>query len=123
MNNLKDIKLTNEFKQFCDIFNFTPEKVIQDFVDKVDIAQYMCFPMDPDRWANLFMMEYLIKYTESENALKGYLQFGEKWVEIMRSGDKNAVEKTKKLLENWHKAVLEERINKIMNADEGKLEE
>lgn len=117
MNNLEAIKLTHEFQQFCDIFDFTPEKVIQAFVDQVDIAQYMCFPMDPDRWANLFMMEYLIKYTDSENALKGYFQFGEKWVEIMTTGDKDAVKKTKELLETWHKSVLENRINQIMKGD------
>ena len=43
MKNLETIKLTQEFKQFCDIFNFTPQEVLQAFIDQVDIAQYMCF--------------------------------------------------------------------------------
>lgn len=122
MKNLENIKLTDEFKQFCDIFNFTPENVIQAFVDKVDIAAYMCFPLDPDRWANLFMMEYLIKYTDSEGALQAYFEFGEKWAMIMRAGEKDALEKTKKLLEDWYKSVLEDRINQIMMGDDDKLQ-
>ncbi|MEJ5089936.1 hypothetical protein GEO21_07835 [Sphingobacterium faecium] len=117
MKNLETIKLTQEFKQFCDIFNFTPEEVLQAFIDQVHIAQYMCFPLDPDRWANLFMMEYLLKYTDSEDTLRAYGEFGEKWVRIMEAGGNNVVEHTRKLLEDWHQSVLEDRINKIMNGE------
>ncbi|MEN5087240.1 hypothetical protein ABE426_12295 [Sphingobacterium faecium] len=117
MKNLETIKLTQEFKQFCDIFNFTPQEVLQAFIDQVDIAQYMCFPLDPDRWANLFMMEYLLKYTDSEDTLRAYGEFGEKWVRIMGAGGSDVVAHTKKLLEDWHQSVLEDRINKIMNGE------
>lgn len=117
MKNLESINLTAEFKQFCDIFNFTPEEVLQAFVEKVNIAQYMCFPLDPDRWANLFMMEYLIKYSKSEDTLRAYNEFGKKWVRVMQVGGQDVVEQTKKLLEDWHQSVLEDRIHDIMNGD------
>lgn len=118
MKTLESIKLTTEFKQFCDIFNFTPEEVVQEFIDKIDIAQYMCYPTHPDRWANLFAMEYMIQYTQSEGIMFEYEEFAENWVKIMDAGGDDVVEKTKKLLEGWHNKVLEDRIHKIMKGED-----
>lgn len=117
MKTLENINLTTEFTQFCDIFNFTPEEVVQEFINKIDIAQYMCELLDPQRWANLFAMEYMVQYTQSEKSLREYGDFGEKWVEMVKSGEDNLIGKTRKLLENWHKKVLEERIQDIIKGE------
>ncbi|WP_293879533.1 hypothetical protein [Sphingobacterium sp. UBA1498] len=121
MKTLEKIKLTPAFKQFCDLFNFTPEEVVQEFIDKIDIAEYMCDPIHPDRWANVFAMEYLIQYTQSENSIVEYGEFAEEWVKMMETNEGgDLVGKTRSLLDAWHKRVLEDRIHLIMKGDEGK---
>jgi hypothetical protein len=118
MKTLENIKLTTAFKQFCDLFNFTPEEVVQEFIDKIDIAEYMCDPIQPDRWANVFAMEYLIQYTQSENSIVEYGEFAEEWVKMMETGGDDLIGNTRLLLDTWHKKVLEDRIHSIMK-DEG----
>lgn len=118
MESLNKITLTPEFTQFCDIFGFTTEEVLQEFINKVDIAQYLCYPLDPYRWANLFMMEYLIAFTESEETMVKYGQFGEKWADMMLDDRVDGYEKTRAMLDEWHKAVLEKRIQDIMGDSE-----
>lgn len=118
METLNKIEFTKEFTQFCDIFGFTAAEVLQEFVNKVDIAQYMCYPLDPYRWANLFMMEYLIAFAKSEDILMKYGEFGEKWATMMWKDKSDALENTRMLLDEWHAEVLENRIHEIMNSDE-----
>ncbi|MDR2274260.1 MAG: hypothetical protein LBF27_25350 [Sphingobacterium sp.] len=117
MKTLENINLTTEFTQFCDIFNFTPEEVVQEFINKIDIVQYLCDFLDPDRWANLFAMEYMIHYTQSEERLRECDEFGEQWGKMMVAGGDDLVGKTKDLLDKWHKKVLEERIQDIIKRD------
>lgn len=117
MKTLENINLTTEFTQFCDIFNFTPEEVVQEFINKIDIVKYLCEFLDPERWANLFAMEYMIQYTQSEKRLRECEEFGEKWGKMMEAGCDDPIKKTKELLENWHKKVLEDRIHEIMKND------
>ncbi|MFE2862095.1 MULTISPECIES: hypothetical protein [Sphingobacterium] len=119
METIENIKLTTAFKQFCDLFNFTPEEVVQEFIDKIDIAEYMCDPIQPNRWANLFAMEYLIQYTQSENSIVEYREFAEEWVKMMETGGDDLIGNTRLLLDAWHKKVLEDRIHSIMKGDEG----
>lgn len=118
MKTLEKINLTTEFTQFCDIFNFTPEEVVQEFINKIDIAQYMCEFLDPHRWANLFAMEYMIQYTKSKGIMFEYEDFAKRWVEMMETGNDDPIGKTKELLEKWHKKVLEDRIHEIMKNDD-----
>lgn len=119
METFENIKLTTAFKQFCDLFGFSPEEVVQAFIDKVDIAEYMCDPIQPDRWANVFAMEYLIQYTQSENRIVEYGEFAEEWVKMMETGGDDLIGNTRLLLDTWHKKVLEDRIHSIMKEDEG----
>jgi len=119
METFENIKLTTAFKQFCDLFGFSPEGVLQAFIDKVDIAEYMCDPIQPDRWANVFAMEYLIQYTQSENSIVEYGEFAEEWVKMMETGGDDLIGNTRLLLDIWHKKVLEDRIDSIMKEDEG----
>jgi hypothetical protein len=119
METFENIKLTTAFKQFCDLFGFSPEGVLQAFIDKVDIAEYMCDPIQPDRWANVFAMEYLIQYTQSENSIVEYGEFAEEWVKMMEAGGDDLIGNTRLLLDTWHKKVLEDRIHSIMKEDEG----
>ncbi|MGJ1227666.1 hypothetical protein ACR78H_19135 [Sphingobacterium siyangense] len=119
METFENIKLTTAFKQFCDLFGFSPEGVLQAFIDKVDIAEYMCDPIQPDRWANVFAMEYLIQYTQSENSIVEYGEFAEEWVKMMETGGDDLIGNTRLLLDTWHKKVLEDRIHSIMKEDEG----
>ncbi|MBD1424807.1 hypothetical protein [Sphingobacterium arenae] len=118
MNNIDQIKLTAAFKQACEIFNMKPEFVIQQFVDHVDIARYMCFPFEEKRWANVLVMEQIIAEIESADELNGYYEFSEKWAAMMKKDRKNAFENTKKLLDEWHKVILENRIYEIMKDDD-----
>ncbi|MBB1645992.1 MULTISPECIES: hypothetical protein [Sphingobacterium] len=121
METFENIKLTTAFKQFCDLFGFSPEEVVQAFIDKIDIAEYMCDPIHPDRWANVFAMEYLIQYTQSENSIVEYGEFAEEWVKMMETNEGgDLVGKTRSLLDAWHKRVLEDRIHLIMKGDDGK---
>ena len=90
----------------------------------MDVAQYLVYPLDPYRWANLFVMEYLIAFTESQETLITYDEFGEKWAAMMANDRINGYEKTKTMLEEWHQAVLEKRIQDIMgNSDESDTKE
>ncbi|WP_294345277.1 hypothetical protein [uncultured Sphingobacterium sp.] len=94
--------------------------VAYNLFDKIDIAEYMCDPIHPDRWANVFAMEYLIQYTQSENSIVEYGEFAEEWVKMMDTNEGDPVGKTRSLLDAWHKRVLEDRIHSIMKEDEGK---
>lgn len=117
MTNLENINITHEFQQVCDIFKLSPEKIVQDFIDNVSIAEYMCDPFSPTRWANTFVLECVIAQVESEAIMKKYGEFAERLIKAVLAHPKNEEEIAKKMLDEWHKAVLEDRIKDVMKKD------
>lgn len=118
MTNLEKITITHEFQQVCDIFKLSPEQIVQDFIDNVSIAEYLCDPFSPSRWANTFVLECVIAQVESEEIMTKYGAFAEQLVKSVLANPKNAEETAKKMVDEWHKAVLEDRIKEVMKKDE-----
>lgn len=114
MTDIKNIKITHEFRQVCDIFKLSPEQIVQDFIDNVSIAEYMCDPFSPSRWANTFVLECVIAQVESEDILTKYGAFAEQLVKSVLANPINAEDTAKKMVDEWQKAVLEERIKEVM---------
>ncbi|MFC3196042.1 hypothetical protein ACFOET_00315 [Parapedobacter deserti] len=114
MTNLKEITITHEFQQVCDIFNLTPKKIVQDFIDNVSIADFMCNPYSPTRWANTFVLECVIAQVESEAIMTKYGEFAERLIKTILANPKNAEETAQKMVDEWHQAVLEDRIKEVM---------
>ena len=118
MTNLEKITITHEFQQVCDIFKLSPERIVQDFIDNVSIAEYMCDPFSPTRWANTFVLEYVIAQVESEDILIKYGEYGERIIKAVLANPKDAEETAKRMVDEWHKAVLEDRIKDVMEDGE-----
>lgn len=114
MTDLEKITITHEFQQVCDIFNLSPEKIIQDFIDNVSIADYMCHPYSPTRWANTFVLECVIAQVESEVIMIKYGEFAERLIKTLLANPINAEENAKKMVNEWHNAVLEDRIKEMI---------
>lgn len=114
MTNLENINITHEFQQVCDIFKLSPEKIIQDFIDHVSIVEYMCHPYSPTRWANIFVLECVIAQVESEEIMTKYHAFAERLIKTVLANPKKEEEIARKMLDEWHKAVLEDRIKEVM---------
>ncbi|WP_353125328.1 hypothetical protein [Parapedobacter pyrenivorans] len=114
MTNLESISITREFQQVCDIFKLSPEQIVQDFIDNVSIVDYMCDPYSPMRWANTFVLECVIAQVESEDILIKYGEYGERIMKAILANPKDAEETAKKMVDEWHKAVLEDRIKEVM---------
>jgi hypothetical protein len=115
MTNLEKITITHEFQQVCDIFNLSPEKIIQDFIDNVSIAEYMCHPYSPTRWANTFVLECVVAQVESEAIMIKYGEFAERLIKTILANPKDETSIAQKMLDEWHKAVLEDRIKGVMD--------
>jgi hypothetical protein len=115
MINLQKINMTHEFRQVCDIFNLTPEEIIQDFINNVSIAEYLCDPFAPNRWANTFVLEYVIAQVESEDIMVKYDEFVEKLITSVLSNPREAKTIGREMVNEWHKAVLEDRIKDMMD--------
>ncbi|SFC58078.1 hypothetical protein SAMN05421747_11557 [Parapedobacter composti] len=114
MTNLEKITITHEFQQVCDIFKLSPEQVVQDFIDNVSIADYLCDPYSLNRWANTFVFEYVIAQVESEEIMVKYGKFAEKLVNAALANPKDAKDLAQKMVDEWHQAVLEDRIKEVM---------
>jgi ferredoxin-fold anticodon binding domain-containing protein len=117
MTSLEKIKITHEFRQVCDIFNLSPDQIIQEFINNVSIADYMVNPFSPHRWANTFVLESVIANVESEEIMIKYGEFADRLVKSVLTNPKNAEAISKKMLDEWHKAVLEDRIRDVMDND------
>lgn len=114
MTNLESISITREFQQVCDIFKLSPERIVQNFIDNVSIVDYMCHPYSPVRWANTFVLECVIAQVGSEDILVKYGEYGERIMKAILANPKDAEETAKKMVDEWHKAVLEDRIKEVM---------
>ena len=118
MTNLEKINITHEFRQVCDIFNLSPEQIVQDFIDNVSIAEYMCHPYSPTRWANTFVLECVIAQVESEEIMIKYGQFAERLIKAVLANPKDEKTIAQKMIDEWHKAVLEDRIKDVLEDED-----
>lgn len=118
MTNLANINITHEFRQVCDIFNLRPEQIIQDFIDNVSIADYLCDPYSLNRWANTFVFECVIAQVESEEIMTKYDKFAERLIKTVLANPKDTKDLAQKMVDEWHKAVLEDRIEDVINGDD-----
>lgn len=123
MNSKQQLNFSPDFKQACEIFGLDPLHVVQKFVDGVSLPDYFSFPLRPDRWPNMFMLECVLGQMEDENMLARYNRLLERITSAIMadSGDKEQV--CREVMDQWHKAVLEDRIKEVMgdgNSSENK---
>jgi len=123
MKSLEQITVPKPVSQVCDIFGLTVEQLVQQFLNHVDLGLYFSNPFDPDRWANLFTITCVLENLEDEKYLKRYAGFVNRITEAVLSGPKkDALDKVYNIVDEWHKAVLENRIHELMKngGDEGR---
>lgn len=118
MKSLEHITVPKPVSQVCDIFGLTVEQLVQQFLNHVDMALYFSNPFNPDRWANIFTIECVLQNLGDEKYLKRYSKFVDRITEAVLSGaKKDALDNVYKIVDEWHKAVLEDRIHEIMKDD------
>jgi len=115
MNKQNPLHFSPDFLQACEIFNLQPFEVIQQFIDSISLPKYFANPFDPNRWANTFMLECVLANIVSEDLQERYARFLDRITEAVLNNidDKEAV--GKQVLNEWHKAVLEDRIKDMMD--------
>ncbi|WP_312188929.1 hypothetical protein [Sphingobacterium sp.] len=118
MKSLEQIRVPKPVSQVCDIFGLTVEQLVQQFLDHVDLGLYFSDPFDPDRWANIFTINCVLQNLEDEKYLLRYSKFVDRIMEtVLSNAKKDALDKVYKIVDEWQKAVLENRIHEIMKDD------
>lgn len=114
MNKEQQLTFSPDFKQACEIFELDPWNVIQQFVDGVSLPSYFAFPLRPDRWPNMFMLECVLAGMEDNKLLDRYSTFLQRITDtvLTEDGDKETI--CRRIMDEWHKAVLEDRIKEVM---------
>lgn len=118
MKKLENIEFTAPFQQACDIFELSAEKVIQQFINSVDLAVIFSDPLQLDRWANLFVLESVVENLEP-TFLERYEVLVDEMTKQLPASPGERIDRAREIMDKWHKAVLEDRIDGIMNQDEG----
>lgn len=103
-----------DFVQACEIFDLKPEDVLQKFIDNVCIPYFIANPLNPDRWANTFMVENVLPRLENEEVLERCAVFLDRITEAVLNDEENKEQVARQVMDEWHKAVLEGRIQDIM---------
>lgn len=113
-NKQEQLRFTPDFRQACELFGLDPMYALQQFIDNVSLPKYFAFPLRPDRWANVFMLECVLASIEGVDVLERYDKFLSRMTEaiIQEKNDKEAV--CRQIMDEWHKAVLEDRIKEVM---------
>jgi len=117
-NKISKLDFKEDFKQACEIFELEPYDVLQKFIDSVSIPYFIVNPMNPDRWANTFMVECILPRLESEELLERYAIFLDRITAAVLNDVENKNEVAKQIMDEWHKAVLEGRIKDIMEEED-----
>lgn len=116
-NKINELDFKQDFKQACEIFDLAPYEVLQKFIDSVSIPYFIANPMNPDRWANMFMVNCVLEKMEDENMQQRYAVFFDRITEAVLNDMENKDEVAKQIMDEWHKAVLEDRIKGVMEED------
>lgn len=110
----EQLRFSPDFKQACEIFDLKPLDVLQQFMDNVSLPSYFAEPMSPDRWANTFMLECVLSRLEGNDLMERFSVFFDSITEAVLSDRDDKEEVSRKIMDEWHKAVLEGRIEEIM---------
>lgn len=114
MSKEQQLTFSPDFKQACEIFELDPWHVIQQFVDGVSLPAYFAFPLRPDRWPNMVMLECVLARMEDNGLLERCNEFLRQITDTLlaEDGDKETI--CRRIMDEWHKAVLEDRIKEVM---------
>ncbi|HLT86619.1 hypothetical protein FXV77_07725 [Sphingobacterium phlebotomi] len=113
-NKINKLDFKPDFIQACEIFDLEPHDVLQKFIDSVSIPYFIANPMNPDRWANTFMVECILTRLESEELLERYSVFFDRITEAVLNDMENKDQVAREIMDEWHRAVLEDRIEDVM---------
>ncbi|PRD46039.1 hypothetical protein [Sphingobacterium haloxyli] len=113
-NKTSKLDFKPDFLQACEIFDLEPHDVLQKFIDNVCIPYFIANPMNPDRWANTFMVECILPRLESEELLERYSSFFDRITEAVLNDMENKDQVARQIMDEWHRAVLENRIEDVM---------
>lgn len=104
------IELPDDFRMLCEIFNYDPQSVIQEFIDRISLPEYYYDPHDPHRWATLFFLDYMDHFAaEQEHPGEVHDKFIRKLNKKIKSAKsaRKTKEACREVLEEWHKAIKE----------------
>ncbi len=118
-----ELELSEDFHMLCDIFRIKPETIIQKIISRISFPFYYSNLNDKERWATLLLLDYLgtdHEITDEEfDFHRPYMdQLGDSVMGILRK-DRDATKKAeaaaRKVMKQWHKAVLAERAKYIID--------
>ncbi|MNV64906.1 hypothetical protein D3C71_1575710 [compost metagenome] len=111
--NLK-VSLPQDFTILCDLFQVSPETIIQNFINKVSFPFYYSRPDGNERWATLFFLNDITEnYPNIEEEFPLHEPFMDALAEVVfnHSGtEPKNIEKAeiagRKIMKKWHKHIL-----------------
>lgn len=106
-----------DFKILCDIFQISPEAIIQKFTEQLSLLDYYRNPQGRDRWATLFFLNYLdTQHTMTEAAFASHHYYLDLLLNMLSLNidkeDENAAKieaQGRKIISAWHSHALASR--------------
>ena len=121
-----NIELPEDFSTLCDIFGIRPELFVQKMLEEISLPYFYSNPHGNRRLATMLFLDHLESAERSDSELDFHIPYMEKLsVEISKillenSGDHEIAEKTaRKIMKEWHKAILMHRAKYIIDDMEG----
>lgn len=118
-----ELELPEDFHMLCDIFKIKPETIIQKIISRISLPFYYSNLNDKERWATLILLDYLDTDYEIEDTEfdfhRPYMDELSDSVMPILGGNPDAHSEAeaaaRKVMKQWHKAVLAERAKYIID--------
>jgi len=111
-----NIDLPDDFKQVCEIFDFNPDSVVQRFVNEVSFPVFFGNSTSHHRWATFFFLDYLgAADGNSAEKLDKLKPFLDKIDQSITKDPKESEKSVRKVMIDWHRSVLRERSEDLLN--------
>lgn len=110
------VDIQEDFKQLCEIFNFDPIHVIQEFTNKISFPVLYSQPINHHHWANFFFLDYL-GAADNDKADKWEIHepFMSRMVQCVSKDSKESEQAGRVVMEDWHQFITNKRTNALLS--------
>lgn len=119
MKKFENLIVPEAVTQACDIFALSVEQLVQKFLDNVSLVKYFSDPLNPNRWANMFLLHSALEHIDHEAYIDGFKSYMDRITEIPpTSSAEEKVSIIQSVVDDWQKLIIENRIHEIMKGDD-----